>query len=185
LQPLVGAAPTNFNFVAGDYNRKTGLVGNGSTKYLDSNRNNNADPQNSNHTSVYVSTAQTTILGVYIGLVNVNGTNNIGQNIGVLQAFFRNRNIDPSTLAGTYTGFMGHSRASSATFTVRASSADSSFSVISQSPANASTLVYTRNLANYANARLAFYSIGESLDLAALDTRVSNLITALDGAIPS
>ena len=46
LVPLVGIAPTNFNFVAGDYNRKTGLVGDGSTKYLDSNRNNNADPQN-------------------------------------------------------------------------------------------------------------------------------------------
>jgi hypothetical protein len=28
---------------------KTGLVGNGSTKYLDSNINNNADPQNSSH----------------------------------------------------------------------------------------------------------------------------------------
>jgi hypothetical protein len=29
LTPLKGAAPTNFNFVSGDYNRKTGLVGNG------------------------------------------------------------------------------------------------------------------------------------------------------------
>jgi hypothetical protein len=47
LVPLVGTAPTNFNFVSGDYNRKTGLVGDKSTKYLDSNRNNNADPQNS------------------------------------------------------------------------------------------------------------------------------------------
>jgi len=34
------------------------------------------------------------------------------------------------------------------------------------------------------DARLAFYSIGESLDLAALDTRVSNLITAIGAAIP-
>jgi hypothetical protein len=39
LTPLVGTAPTSFNFVDGDYNRKTGLVGDGSTKYLDSNRN--------------------------------------------------------------------------------------------------------------------------------------------------
>lgn len=34
LVPLAGTAPTNFNFVAGDYNRKTGLVGNGSNKRL-------------------------------------------------------------------------------------------------------------------------------------------------------
>jgi hypothetical protein len=33
-------------------------------------------------------------------------------------------------------------------------------------------------------ARLAFYSIGESIDLAKLDTRVSALITAFGAAIP-
>jgi hypothetical protein len=38
---------------------------------------------------------------------------------------------------------------------------------------------------NYSNARLAFYSIGESLDLSLLDTRVTTLINALDAAIPS
>jgi hypothetical protein len=39
LVPLAGAAPTNVGpFVSGDYNRKTGLVGDGSTKYLNSNR---------------------------------------------------------------------------------------------------------------------------------------------------
>jgi hypothetical protein len=38
LVPLAGAAPTNNNFVDADYNRETGLVGNGSTKYLDSGR---------------------------------------------------------------------------------------------------------------------------------------------------
>jgi hypothetical protein len=37
LVPLVGAAPTNNNFVSGDYNRKTGLIGNGTSKYLNSN----------------------------------------------------------------------------------------------------------------------------------------------------
>jgi hypothetical protein len=45
LVPLAGDAPTNNNFVDADYNRETGLKGNGSTKYLDSNRANNADPQ--------------------------------------------------------------------------------------------------------------------------------------------
>jgi hypothetical protein len=34
LVPLVGPAPTNFNFLAGDYNRAAGLKGDGSTKYL-------------------------------------------------------------------------------------------------------------------------------------------------------
>jgi len=34
------------------------------------------------------------------------------------------------------------------------------------------------------NARLAFYSIGESLDLALLDARVTDLINAIGAAIP-
>jgi len=35
----------------------------------------------------------------------------------------------------------------------------------------------------FTDARIAFYSIGESLDLAALDTRVSALITAIGNAL--
>jgi hypothetical protein len=37
--------------------------------------------------------------------------------------------------------------------------------------------------ATKSNARLAFYSIGESLDLALLDARVTDLINAFDAAI--
>jgi hypothetical protein len=41
-----------------------------------------------------------------------------------------------------------------------------------------------RDSIRYSNARLAFYSIGESLDLALLDARVTALITAFGVAIP-
>lgn len=59
LVPLRGNAPTSFNFVSGDYDRKTGLVGDGATKYLSSNRNNDDDPQNSKHLSVFRTTSET------------------------------------------------------------------------------------------------------------------------------
>jgi hypothetical protein len=59
LVPLVGTAPTNFGFVVGDYNRKTGLVGDGNTKNLDSNRLCSSDEQNNVHGAVYVSTRDT------------------------------------------------------------------------------------------------------------------------------
>ena len=55
LVPLAGTAPTNYNFVAGDYDRKTGLVGNKVTKYLKANRNANQDTLNNNHVSVFIS----------------------------------------------------------------------------------------------------------------------------------
>ena len=40
------------------------------------------------------------------------------------------------------------------------------------------------SFSSYSAARLAFYSIGESLDHALLDTRVTALITAFSTAIP-
>jgi hypothetical protein len=184
LVPLVGAAPTNNNFASGDYNRKTGLVGDGSTKYLDSNRNNNADPQNSNHNAVYVSTAQTGVLGNYIGTTNGNGSNNIGQNIATLEAYVRSRSLIGSVVAGSALGFLGQARASSAAFTFRINTVSTTFNVASETPLAASISIFNRNLASYANARLSFYSIGESLDLALLDARVTDLINAFAAAIP-
>jgi hypothetical protein len=183
LVPLVGTAPTNFNFVSGDYNRKTGLVGDGSTKYLDSNRNNNADPQDSSHNAVFVSAANSTgATGVYIGTSDTAGANNIGQTTTAL--FVRNRTFAGDVLTSIPVNFIGTNRANSSTFTRRASNVDFSVSLASNGLANQSILVFTRVLASYTNARLAFYSIGESLDLALLDARVTTLINAFAAAIP-
>jgi hypothetical protein len=46
--------------------------------------------------------------------------------------------------------------------------------------------IFRRNAAStsISDARIAFYSIGESLDLALLDVRVTDLITAIGVAIP-
>jgi hypothetical protein len=200
LVPLVGAAPTNpfVNpaneslgrlFVSGDYNRKTGLVGDGSTKYLDSNRNNNADPQDSNHNASWISTVPT--VGVSIMGVGDGGTNGANNLLTSTTAHsIRSRNSTQVVLSGTTqaTNFFGFSRSSSASFNARSLGSTSSNTQTSQSPAAGNVFIYTRNLAGtpslYSNARLAFYSIGESLDLALLDARVSALITAFGVAIP-
>jgi hypothetical protein len=184
LVPLVGTAPTSFNFVDGDYNRKTGLVGDGSTKYLDSNRNDNADPQDSIHNSVFVSTAQTTTLAQYIGTALVAGGMNLGANPSIPDFFFRNRsNAAVIVAASPPIGFIGHSRNNSANFAYRYTSTNFMGSIASQTPANQNVNLYRRGTNNYANARIAFYSIGESLDLALLDARVTTLIQAIDAAI--
>ena len=186
LVPLVGAVPTNFNFVSGDYNRKTGLVGNGSTKYLDSNRNNNADPQDSQHLSVYASS-----LGSFgKGFISSDSGSSSGTS-SILYAsngggaiFTRSRSSAGSVGGLASTGFWGISRNSSAAYTSRVSSVSQSISVSSGTAANASIRVFTRSSDAFTDARLAFYSIGESLDLALLDARVTTLINALAAAIP-
>jgi hypothetical protein len=189
LVPLVGTAPTNYNFVAGDYNRETGLVGNGSTKYLDSNRNNNADPQDSNHNAVYVSTAATT-LSHLVGshpLATVGGnsiySHTPGNNSG---SFNRSDGTTLSVLPSPLTGLCGHSRSASGSYTARANSANYAVTATSSTPASSNLFVFCRGAtpASFTNARLAFYSIGESLDLALLDARVTTLINAIGAAIP-
>jgi hypothetical protein len=191
LVPLMGTAPTNVNFVSADYDRKTGLVGDGSSKYLNSNRANNADPQNSNHNAVYVSTAEVSgTFGIYLGAGDIaNGSNNLGRaSSPSTDMLFRSRvtGTAPSLVssAGGATGFVGMSRASSSSFTGRVNGANQAFTNASSTPVSNNVLVFKRESAGTTTARLAFYSIGESLDLALLDTRVTTLMTAFNAAIP-
>jgi hypothetical protein len=186
LVPLVGAAPTNFNFVAGDYNRKTGLVGNGSTKYLNSNRNNNADPQNSFHMSCYV-TVIASATSVYMGggvTTAETGISNMGR--AAAATFARNRaGIAGTSLSALPVGFVATDRSSSTNYTRRANGAQDSRTEASQSPSSFDLMVFSSTGGAFpSNARLAFYSIGESLDLALLDARVTALIDAIAATIP-
>jgi hypothetical protein len=200
LVPLVGAAPTGINFVSGDYNRKTGLVGNGTTKYINTNRNNNTEPRNSKHISAYVTTASTsggsTFPG-YIGAQPSSGTNQTGStSIGRLNSnsttlFFRAQSLaasgefDSYANAGSATGLVGLSRSSASSYTARANNANTTFTRSSATPFASSIFVFYHGISNsYANGRIAFYSIGESLDLALLDARVTTLINAISVAIP-
>jgi hypothetical protein len=188
LVPLVGTAPTNFNFVTGDYSRKTGLAGDGSTKYLDSNRNNNADPQNSKHAAVHMTTHQTRdairgVLGVptFAGSTQLLTSNTARVFRANMAAFDTATGV--VTESNTNAGFWGVSRTSSTVLSGRYSGATTVFASAS-SATNAEMIQIFRRGPDYSNARLAFYSIGESLDLALLDARVTTLINAFGAAIP-
>jgi hypothetical protein len=80
-------------------------------------------------------------------------------------------------------GFAGISRNASASFIARGDSNNTSLSGTSETPQNQLVHVFAANAANIYAGRLSFYSIGESLDLALLDTRVSTLMTDLATAI--
>jgi hypothetical protein len=189
LVPLVGTAPTNNGpFVSGDYNRKTGLVGDGSTKSLNSNRNNNVNPQNNRHVTVYVSSAgASTNWKIYIG-----GTTD-GPGSLLLVNSISNNILYPSMLDGTTTqaglgratSFLGMSRDSSSAYVLRANSLNRSIVRPSSAPLDQPIGILSAGSGfSHSDARLAFYSIGESLDLALLDARVTALINAFAAAIP-
>ncbi len=192
LVPLVGTAPTNVNFVAGDYNRKTGLVGDGSTKRLNSNRDHQTDPQNSRH------------LACFVGAISTSATNGLLMGspysaTGWSYLISRTSSATPANVyefglvQGTYpagvtrsVGFVGASRDNSSTYSGRAGGSTAIYTAASQSPNAGTVLVFAASTftGDHTNARLAFYSIGESLNLALLDTRVSALIAAIGAAIP-
>jgi hypothetical protein len=84
---------------------------------------------------------------------------------------------------------LGISRAASSEYIKRGSGTNETVSVASLLPIDGNYFVLARNnfplsVGNFSNARLAFYSIGESLDLALLDARVTDLINAFAAAIP-
>ena len=191
LVPLVGTAPTNNNFVAGDYDRETGLKGDGSTKYLDSNRDVLSDPTTSSHVSVY----QTQIhsngsnFGSYIGASEAPTTQtNIAYRASDNLIIFRSREFDLNNYYFAPANFVGLSRNSSSTKTLRNGGVTSNYSIAAiPHTVSRNFFVFAQNSGTPqlpSNARLPFYSIGESLDLALLDTRVSDLITAIGAAIP-
>jgi len=193
LTPLVGTAPTNFNFVTGDYDRKTGLVGNGVNKYLNTNRNNNVDGQNDKHMAVFVSTATTSsasgngTFATYIGV----GDGSSGaylilrspNNSTFLLSRSHNASGDNIASGGAATGLIGSSRSGSANYVFRHSGSNSTVTRASQSPFDGNITVSGAANTTAMNGRLAFYSIGSAIDLALLDTRVAALYTAIGAAI--
>jgi hypothetical protein len=187
LVPLVGTAPTNVGglFVSGDYNRKTGLKGDGSSKYLNSNRNNNTDPRDDNHNSVWVSETGGSTNARYLGTGTSAGDNNIIRNTANITFQIRTTGANIAISgAQTSTGFLGMSRLPSNLVTGRVGGANTSNTLSSVAPGSKNVTLFSGLGFNYSDARIAFYSIGESLNLAALDARVTALITAFGVAIP-
>jgi hypothetical protein len=199
LTPLVGTAPTNVNFVSGDYNRKTGLVGNASNKYLNTNRAGNADPQDSFHASVFGNTLDggngVSLFPAWMAVFNDSGgtvrTVQLFHPGPALGYFFNARNSSSNSWVSaldTSDDFVGVSRSASNAVVGRAKSTNNSFSTASVVPNANNIFVFAANTngsaGSYSAARLAFYSIGENLTLSLLDSRVTTLYNAIGVAIP-
>lgn len=186
LIPLKGVAPTNNNFVGlgTDYTRLNGLTGNGTTKYLNSNRTNNADPQNNNHNSVYVTNIVTGVIAAYLGAGGTaTGANTISQT-STLGAY-RSRNATNWNISGNHTnGFICSSRGSGSSFNF----IDSNKSIVvasltSQTTSSDSIYVFGRSSGTTLQiptaSSIGFYSIGEAVNISSLQSRVNSYFATL------
>jgi len=193
LVPLKGTAPTNNNFVSGDYNRETGLQGDASTKYLDSNRLRTADPQNNYHLAIHISTLHTLgTVGLYAGsglTIGATGFSHLGRLTGG-NHYVRGTNTTFTDLGSSSVGFFGLSRASSTVYTARQNASTTTITQTSETrPAEPNLIFAGRILSGALNApvdsRLSFYSIGESIDLEKLDNRTTRLMNLISYSLAS
>jgi hypothetical protein len=185
LVPLVGNAPTNNNFVSGDYNRKTGLLGDGTTKSLNANRDNNADPQDDKHFSVYCTTGNTrdaarvlisTTLAINVGACIINTTATVFN-----ARISYSSNPAPVTVSGVINGLQGASRNNPLTVDIYFNNSSASQESASSTQTSSNTFIFSTPVpANYSNARISFYSLGRSLNLALLDARISKFMSDLE-----
>jgi hypothetical protein len=188
LVPLVGTAPSRTGTEGGwNYARKTGLKANGTDNDIDTGRNNNADPQDNKHLAVWISTHHTrnqTRADLGGASSNIGGS----QLMTTTSARFYRVNwigsaANSENETATTVGFWGASRTGTSTVTGRYANSNRAFTDGSAAPINVNMRVFSRGT-DFSDARLAFYSIGESLDLALLDARVTTLINAFAAAIP-
>jgi hypothetical protein len=199
LTPLVGTAPTSFNFVDGDYNRKTGLVGDGSTKYLNSGLAGTALTPNSNHLFVNGSGFETSG-SAFKGSIGVFQSTNVRLNLDLRTGFntrsYRGPDSSTAALASGFTtsGSVGGSRLASnlsKLFQNGAAIASNTTATSVVALPSANFFVYGLNLSgspvDQTAARFNYYSIGDGLSdsaMAAYHARVTDLINAFGAAIP-
>ena len=190
LVPLKGGAPTNFNFTSDNYDRELGLVGDATSKYLDTNFKPSDVDQDDAHFSTYVTSVASSALTAYLGVVTISPNNfsQIIDNNGPLLFSLNSTGSQSfSGLGNTVTGFLGTSRTTSNSQTSRFNGTSStSFALTSVAPLNLNYFVFGRNYNGpniLSDRRHAFYSFGDALDLALLDTRISDFITAIGVAI--
>jgi hypothetical protein len=196
LTPLVPSmpTPTNNNFVSGDYSRTTGLKGDASTKYLDTNLLANADGQDDFHLSVYETELHNTGGGTagILGYTDFPGSSNAAQIVYRYNSLFIQRAKDNNSTQlnrGTVTGYSGIVRSNSANFDYRYPGGTGTITGTSTPAPSANMFVFANNLPGTgayirANCRATFYSFGAAITLADLDSRVSTLVTEIGAALP-
>lgn len=186
LVPLVGPSPTPYNFVSGDYNRKTGLraTSNNSTnnKYVDTNYNATNISQDNISVGVGVSEI-TSSNGAYIDAGrNTGGSTNISNGGGLLTRC----RTSGAKVAGhgsiAVTGFLGLSRNSSDFYTFRYNKGNTIVAQTSETPGSYNFYLYRFSIPvyDYNNGRMYFYYVGNALNMDRLEYRLSTLYNTIN-----
>jgi hypothetical protein len=189
LTPLAGAAPSGFNLASGTYSRTAGITFNPIVSgYIDTNRPGDADPQNNVHLSLFqIAGVVETLAGNRPAVTGPTYIDTFGSGLRARARTTLGTDDPLSVVRGP--GIIGFSRTASSAGTIRGYGVNYTMTTLSQTPQSESVLVSSRrntstgNPEVFASGTICFYSVGESLNLALLDARVSGLMVAISGAI--
>ena len=179
--PLKSTMPalTNNNFVAGDLNTLTGLLSDGSTKYLATGLTGTDLSQNDHSFSAYASSAaKSAFLG---GTYSTNFIRPIAVALGTSTTnFYSTAPLDSSLKITSTPSLVGLSRSASTEFTARTNQGDETFTRTSGTPNTGGLSLYAVG-AGVAptTARLATYHAGPALNLATLEGLQDTLISEI------
>jgi len=179
--PLRDGMPTltNNNFVAGDLDPLTGLLSDGSTKYLATGLTGTDLSQNDHSLSVYASSGATT--GFLSGIYGTNFTRTISLALASTTTnFYSTAPLDSSSKITSTPSLVGLSRSASTEFTARTNQGDETFTRTSGIPNTGGLSLYAVG-AGVAptTARLATYHAGPALNLATLEGLQDTLISEI------
>ena len=179
--PLRDGVPTltNNNFVADDLDALTGLLSDGSTKYLATGLTGTDLSQNDHSFSVYASSGATT--GFLGGLYGTNFNRTIATALTPTgTSFYSASPLDASSKITSTPSLVGISRSASTEFTARTNQGDETFTRTSGVPNTGGLSLYAVG-AGVAptTARLATYHAGPALNLATLEGLQDTLISEI------
>lgn len=187
--------PTNYNFVSGDYNRRAGLKGDGTTKFLGLGINNDSVPQDDRHLAAWQTEhcsrdADRALVGC--GLAVTSNANS--------QLLFRPDDRRPrlsvltagDVIVSDATSTLGMYCASRSTATnimERYGGVSEQRSSTSSTPAIAEILAFSRGTsaaspAQLADSRMPWVSFGRAVDPADLDFAIGEYLTTLAAVLP-
>lgn len=191
--PLLATMPTPIliGYSAGDYNRKAGLSG-GTGRGINTQRNNNADPQNNCSFSVFATAVGTTDATARIMLGSqIIGTNQkiiivvTSTNSGHVSFRCQDAGAQTAGLGFAVPGLIGASRNSSASYTITNNNQTATITAASTTPGSqnifvGSTTTDGSTVAFPSDATCAFYHIGRAVNLLPLHARVLAYRNALN-----
>jgi hypothetical protein len=195
ITPISGTAIPSYTDTSSfsvDYNRKTGLYRQGTnSQWFYTNYSNTILSNSNRHIALYITSAPTLPaaggnprLLLYAG-IPYNGSTGIGVSGNTGNYFTSLSGAQAATgVAASQLGFLGTTRNDATNLTFRANSLDVPLVGASQTPHNSNLVLNGENVNSLgASQRTAFYSIGENIDLAKLDNRVTKLMAQLNTAI--